>query len=282
MNNNISWFNGGKTVFISLILIVVCSFVWFGDLLPALADTDNGDWAIIDVIPAEREKKLSFSSADGQATLLVPAGTSTVDSYFKFMRYLPAEMIAEKFPYEEIIPAGDLYYLELTAEDNEYSSRPKVVVKFSNENKLKSLYYWDTTEQKFLKLSAIRDTKKNTLTFDVPKIKDLTFALFEEPAQVGTASWYVHPRYKKELMAASTDFSFGAKVKVTNLANGKEVVVTIKDYGPDKRVHPDRVIDLGKEAFKKIASTGAGVINVKVEPYLVPTSTTVKSATTKK
>ena len=119
-------------------------------------------------------------------------------------------------------------------------------------------------------MTTDRDTKKNTLTFTVSAVKELIFALFEEPIQVGTASWYVHPRYKKELMAASTDFSFGSKVKVTNLANGKEVIVTIKDYGPDKGVHPDRVIDLGKEAFKAIASTRAGVIKVSVEPILEP------------
>jgi rare lipoprotein A len=93
----------------------------------------------------------------------------------------------------------------------------------------------------------------------------------------------VHPKYKKELMAASTEYSFGSKVKVTNLANGKEVVVTIKDYGPVKALHPDRVLDLGKEAFKKIASTGAGVIEVRVEAYVDPKDmASVSSSTSSK
>ena len=58
--------------------------------------------------------------------------------------------------------------------------------------------------------------------------------------------------------------------------------MTIKDYGPVKSIHPDRVIDLGKEAFKKIASTGAGVIKVKVEPYLIETSTATTTSIIKK
>lgn len=277
MNYSFFRFKGGKTVFISLLLIFVCSFIWLTDLLPAQAE----DWAIMDVIPAERSTKLNFASADGQVILTFAAGTSTDISYVKFMSYLAPQDIAAKYPYIDIVPASDLYYLELSPQEVGYSSRPKVSIKFKSENKLKSAYYWNEDQQQFVKLDSIRDTKKNILTFEVPAVKDLTFAVFEEPVQVGTASWYVHPRYKKELMAASTDFSFGSKVKVTNLANNKSVVVTIKDYGPVKSIHPDRVIDLGKEAFKKIASTGAGVIKVKVEPYIVATTTASSTVTQK-
>jgi hypothetical protein len=268
MFNKFFRFKSKKITIIPLILIVVCGFVWWFDLLPALAD----DWAIIDVIPAERETKMLFTSTDGLATLMIPAGTSTAQASFKFMKHLDPEVIAYSYHYEGIKPAGDLYYLEIVPFEVEYSARPKVTVKFTPENKLKSLYYWNIDNQEFVKLETVRDTKKNTLTFTVPNIRELSFALFEDPIQSGTASWYVHPRYPKELMAASTDFSFGSKVKVTNLANGKEVIVTIKDYGPDKSVHPDRVIDLGKEAFKAIASTRAGVINVTVEPVLAVSS----------
>lgn len=278
MNNTFFRFKGGKTVFISLLLIFVCSFIWLADLLPARAE----DWAIMDVVPAERTSKLTFTSADKQVVLTFAAGTSTADSYVKFMNYLAPADIATKYPYTDIVPASELYYLELSPQEVDYSSRPKVSIKFQSENKLKSAYYWNDDQQQFIKLNSTRDTKKNILTFEVPAVKDLTFAVFEEPVQVGTASWYVHPRYKKELMAASTDFSFGSQVKVTNLANNKSVIVTIKDYGPVKSIHPDRVIDLGKEAFKKIASTGAGVINVKVEPYLIVTSTATSTIAIKK
>ena len=68
-------------------------------------------------------------------------------------------------------------------------------------------------------------------------------------------------------MAASTDFPVGTKLKVTAINSGKQVIVTVKDYGPDKNIHPDRILDLSKTAFKVLAPVGAGVILVRVEPY---------------
>lgn len=92
----------------------------------------------------------------------------------------------------------------------------------------------------------------------------------------GKASWYVHPHYRTILMAASTIYPKGSIVKVTNLANNKSVTVTIKDYGPDPIKHPERVIDLNKIAFQKIASTRAGIINVSVDVIFRATSTVAK------
>ena len=83
---------------------------------------------------------------------------------------------------------------------------------------------------------------------------------------VGTASWY---KYKNGLFAASPDFPKGSVLRVTNLDNGKFVDVTINDFGPERSKHPDRVVDLDKVAFQKIASTRDGLIKVKVEPLKV-------------
>lgn len=68
------------------------------------------------------------------------------------------------------------------------------------------------------------------------------------------------------LTAAMWGVPFGTLVRVTNLANGKSVVVRITDRGPSKRlVKIGRIIDLSKMAFKRIASLKDGVIKVKVE-----------------
>ncbi len=83
---------------------------------------------------------------------------------------------------------------------------------------------------------------------------------------VGTASWY---KYKNGLFAASPDFAKGSILRVTNLANGKSVEVTINDFGPERAKHPDRVVDLDKVAFQKIASTRDGLIKIKVEPLKI-------------
>ena len=72
----------------------------------------------------------------------------------------------------------------------------------------------------------------------------------------GQASWYKH---KGGLFAANPWLPMGSRVKVTNRANGKSVVVTINDRGP---FVPGRIIDLDKVAFEKIASPGVGVIEI--------------------
>lgn len=55
---------------------------------------------------------------------------------------------------------------------------------------------------------------------------------------------------------------FGTKVKVTNVKNGKSVIVRINDRGPFVK---GRIIDLSRSAFSQIGHTRAGVIDVKIE-----------------
>ena len=64
------------------------------------------------------------------------------------------------------------------------------------------------------------------------------------------------------LSAAHQSLGFGSRVKVTNIANNKSVIVTINDRGPFIR---GRIIDLSKKAFSQIASVKQGVIDVTVE-----------------
>ena len=62
--------------------------------------------------------------------------------------------------------------------------------------------------------------------------------------------------------AAHNKLPFGTKVKVTNVKNGKSVIVRIIDRGPFVR---GRIIDLIRSAFSSIGNTTAGVIDVKIE-----------------
>ncbi len=78
-----------------------------------------------------------------------------------------------------------------------------------------------------------------------------------------TASGELMNMYK--LTAAHRTLPFGTRLRVTNLRNGKSVVVRINDRGP---FHKRRVVDLSLGAFKKIASRRAGIIPVKIA--LVP------------
>jgi rare lipoprotein A len=63
--------------------------------------------------------------------------------------------------------------------------------------------------------------------------------------------------------AAHKKLPFGTKVKVTNEANGKFVIVEVTDRGPFSKV---REIDLSKKAFMEIASNkNSGVVIVTIE-----------------
>ena len=64
------------------------------------------------------------------------------------------------------------------------------------------------------------------------------------------------------MTAAHKTLPFGTKVKVTNLSNGKSVVVRINNRGPYVK---GRVIDLSTAAFGAIESLNAGVTSVKLE-----------------
>jgi len=74
----------------------------------------------------------------------------------------------------------------------------------------------------------------------------------------GEASWYSQA---DGLTAAHRTLPFGTVVRVVNLANGKEVNVTISDRGPYK---DGRIIDLSDEAFRRIGSLSTGVIRVRI------------------
>ena len=92
-------------------------------------------------------------------------------------------------------------------------------------------------------------------------------------AETGQASYYADKYenrktangelYKHNLnTAAHKKLPFGSNVRVTNVSNGKSVVVKINDRGPFVK---GRIIDLSKSAFSSIGNTTSGAIKVKIE-----------------
>lgn len=74
----------------------------------------------------------------------------------------------------------------------------------------------------------------------------------------GTATWY---DWIGGMTAASNSLSYGTKVRVVNLANGKSVEVTVVDHG----IRSSAIIDLSAEAFSQLAPLGQGRISVRLE-----------------
>jgi len=102
-----------------------------------------------------------------------------------------------------------------------------------------------------------------------------------KPYQVGTASWYGEnfqgkptasgePYQMYDMTAASLSLPMGSYVKVTNLRNGKAVVVRINDRGP---VVPGRIIDLSYGAAQALQFRQRGLQRVRldlVDPHRQP------------
>jgi len=96
----------------------------------------------------------------------------------------------------------------------------------------------------------------------------------------GVASWYsrddpgVTPwtanaeRFDDQaLTCAIWGAPFDARLRVTNLANGRSIIVRVNDRGPAERLilAESRIIDLTKTAFATIANPVVGLIRVRVE-----------------
>jgi rare lipoprotein A len=96
-----------------------------------------------------------------------------------------------------------------------------------------------------------------------------------KPYQVGTASWYGEQFQGKQtasgelfdmrdFTAAHPSLKLGTFVKVTNLRNGKVVVVRINDRGP---VVDGRIIDLSYNAARALGFKELGLQTVRLDLY---------------
>jgi rare lipoprotein A len=99
------------------------------------------------------------------------------------------------------------------------------------------------------------------------------FSSKKNSSQTGNASYYADKfngrstangeRFSNSAFtAAHRKLPFGTQVKVTNLTNGKTVIVRVNDRGP---FSGNRIIDLSKAAAQQIDMVRAGVAKVKIE-----------------
>jgi len=100
-----------------------------------------------------------------------------------------------------------------------------------------------------------------------------------KPYEVGSASWYGKPFHGRatasgepydmfQFTAAHRELPLGTWVKVTNLRNGKWLMVRINDRGP---VPEDRIIDLSYGAAAMLNFRRSGVERVRLD--IVPAQT---------
>jgi rare lipoprotein A len=91
--------------------------------------------------------------------------------------------------------------------------------------------------------------------------------------EVGEASFYGHEFHHRrtssgevydqdQLTAAHPSLPFGTRVRVTNLGNGRSVVLRINDRGP---FGGRRVIDVSHRAARELGFVRAGIARVRVQ-----------------
>ncbi len=92
-------------------------------------------------------------------------------------------------------------------------------------------------------------------------------------AEEGVASWYGAAHHGRRtasgevfdmrgMTAAHRSYPFGTRVRVTDLATGRTVVVRINDRGP---FAGGRIIDLSRAAAGRLGIVEAGTARVRVE-----------------
>lgn len=98
--------------------------------------------------------------------------------------------------------------------------------------------------------------------------------------EVGVASWYGEPFHGRRtssgetydmnrLTAAHRSLPLPTYVEVTNLENGRQIIVRVNDRGP---FHDGRLIDLSYAAARKLDVVGPGTARVRVRALDPPAS----------
>lgn len=91
--------------------------------------------------------------------------------------------------------------------------------------------------------------------------------------QTGEASWYApalsgRPTASGEIYdpaamtAAHPELPFGSEIEVTNLRNGRSVVVAVNDRGP---FTGGRILDVSEAAARRLGFHRAGIARVSIE-----------------
>lgn len=103
--------------------------------------------------------------------------------------------------------------------------------------------------------------------------RDATDATAKERYQIGVASYYGKRFHNRKtangeifdmygLTAAHRTFRLGTIIRVTNIANGRSVIVKVNDRGPYAR---GRILDLSYAAAQQLRMLDAGIATVLIE-----------------
>lgn len=251
-----------KIFIFSLILILAQAA---GGFVFAADNEQQPEEYLINIDEKTAGRGYEIKAFDGAFSLILPKGVLSGSSGIKMERIVD-EAFDEPWQLDKLSEVFQYEILNSSAYDG--ASSLKAEIKYNQPaDYYKQIYFYDKNYSTWRPLSCREVAGRSSVRCDI-SLSFARLAVFANPEAlvVGKASWY---SYKKGNFAASPDFPKGSILRVTNLANGKSVDVEVNDFGPDKKLHPDRPVDLAKEAFAKIASLRSGIINIKVEPLKI-------------
>lgn len=229
-------------------------------IIPTMAEAAGNEVLSIRMDEPTAERGFVAASADGLfrlhiSPLTVPPSTLTIASD-------EANIYPDRSDFEIL---SRVYTIDLKSDEAGLPKRP-LWVEFAyplDKQGLKSIAVFDRGINAWVALPVRRIVKDGVIRAAIPWTFG-AFALFEDKTkmELGEASWY---RYRSCQCAASPDYQRGAKLRVTSLDNSKSIIVRVNDYGPDRLIFPERVIDLDKEAFRQLKNPKHGIVKVLVE-----------------
>lgn len=202
----------------------------------------------------------------------MPKKLDHVDAMFKYMEQYPAEQpggaMWQRFEREVLEPRHDHLLADLKAHaEPEDARRISDACRMFKGHIIKLVMVLILAGALLAPARASQDAPGRTIAGQI---------------YTGAASWYSRASCLKEsgqaitasgaplddsaLTAAAWGFPFGTRLRVTNIKNGRSVVVLVSDRGPAKSlVVRGRIIDLTVAAFKKLAPLAEGIVEITME-----------------
>lgn len=254
-------FNGRNDKFL-LCFFIISTLVF---ILPLYSEgqANANEISEKNILKPQTGEKLEINAFDNKLLLTFPAGAFSADNRItmtKLNEYLP-------LPWQlDLI--SPVYQLEIN-DKNSFQKLPyEIKIHYNQSNSYKKIFFYDKTSSSWRPLPT-EDNQWRRMAATKINFPFVRLAVFAYPGILsqGKASWYA---YKSGNFTASPDFPAGSKLRVLNKTNNKFVDVVVNDYGPNRSLHPDRVVDLEKTAFKKIASLSAGSADIFITPLYIP------------
>lgn len=244
-----------KHKFITFSCLLISIFFLSSSLVKA-----EPDLTLVEEKPANNNLEISFFS--NEFKLFFPEGSLNKETK------VTAKKIFSPFDWPwNFSPLTKVYEFDLENRGESYNREKPINIKiYYNEDKpyYKNIYFFDSNLNLWRELPSRDNFKEGYVEATIHFSFSRLAILYNDKIDLeGEASWY---SFRGGNFAASPDFPRGSRIRVHNLDNSKFVDVVINDYGPDRNIYPNRIIDLDRVAFNQIALPGAGLINIRLEP----------------